>query len=511
MFGFKINYGSLFFAFLLQFGSFIQSAKSQNVLKGPYLIEPGTNKLIIRWEFDKASDYTVEYKLDTKKAKQLKLTYRGSKNNAYLYEARLTDLRPNSTYYYLLVSPAKNSWIKIRTNPDDQENLTFIAMGDSRSNPEIFTKIMNESGESDPGLLISMGDLVENGGKYEQWNDYYFSVVHGIAESTPIVSALGDHEGEGDDGELFRYFLRDKQTVDKEWFSFDYGSAHFISLDYRHPDSQEMIAWFIKDITSSTKKWNFVYMHRPCYNLGGHGSDWGRSTWPELFSKYKIDIVFAGHSHLYERFYPVKPADDPDAFPVTYITSGGAGAELYEVVKNESVLACSESVNHFVKVQISGDTLKLQSVRMDGSLLDKLLIIKNKSSFNKEYADHIIPQEKLNLLTMFNSAITQSISSVPLYTVPIEYQLNLHPGTNNPIPFTVQLADTTGKFYFAETVTDTLRNNQDKKVALKIFSRSDMTFSTWGELHPELRLKITYEYNSRKETLVGGALGFWPQ
>jgi hypothetical protein len=508
---FKYSFRSLFFAFFVIYTLSIQEAKSQNVIKGPYLVEPGKTSLVIRWEMDIKSDFTVEYGLNTKKTKLVKLTYRGSKNNAHLYEAKLPDLRPNSVYYYRLVSPANKSWFKIRTNADSQENLAFVAMGDSRSNPEIFAKIMSASGGTNPDLIISMGDLVENGGKYEQWNDFYFSVIHGVAESTPIVSTLGDHEGEGDDGELFRYFLRNDQPVDKQWFSFDCGPAHFISLDYRYPESKEMMDWFINDITSSSKKWNFVYMHRPCYNLGGHGSTWGRGTWPELFSKYKIDIVFAGHSHLYERFYPVKPLDDSDALPVTYITSGGAGAELYEVVKNGSVLASSESVNHFIKVLIEGDTLKLQTTRMDGSTLDKLLIIKNKTGINKEYADQVIPQVMLNLLTMFNSAITQSISSVPLYTIPIEYKLKLHSGTKEMIPFKVELADTTAKYYFAEPLSDTLKNNVDKEVTFKIFSRKDMTFSMWGELRPELRLKLTYEYNSRKETLFGGALNFWPQ
>jgi hypothetical protein len=79
------------------------------------------------------------------------------------------------------------------------------------------------------------------------------------------------------------------------------------------------------------------------------------------------------------------------------------------------------------------------------------------------------------------------------------------------IPFKVELADTTGKYYFAEPLSDTLKSNVDKEVILKIFSRKDLTFSVWGELRPELRLKLTYEYNSRKETLVGGALNFWPQ
>jgi predicted phosphodiesterase len=508
---FKFSLGNLLFTLFLVNGLSFQEAKSQNVLKGPYLIEPGKTSLLIRWEMDKKSDYSVEYGLNTKKTKLIKLNYRGSKNNGNLYEAKLSDLRPNSVYYYRLVSPGNNKWFKTKTFLDNQEDMTFVAMGDSRSNPEIFAKIMSASGGANPDLIISMGDLVESGGEYEQWGDFYFPVVRGIAESKPIVSTLGDHEGDGDDGELFRYFLRTDQAVDKQWFSFDYGSAHFISLDYRHADSKEMIDWFIKDITSSSKKWNFVYMHRPCYNLGGHASAWGRETWPELFSKYNVDIVFAGHSHLYERFYPVRLKNDSNALPVTYITTGGAGAELYEAIKNESVLASSESVNHYIKVQIAGDTLKLQTTRMDGSTLDKLLIIKNKNGINKEYADQIIPRETLDLLTMFNSAITQSISSVPLYTIPIEYKLKLHSGTSEMIPFKVELADTTGMYYFAEPLSDTLKNNVDKEVTFKIFSRKDMTFSTWGELRPELRLKLTYDYNSRKETLVGGALSFWPE
>lgn len=508
---FKFSSWTLLLALMFQLSFSIREAKSQNVLKGPYLLEPGETSLVIRWEMDKKSDYMVEYGVSTKKTKLVKLNYRGSKNTGNLYEAKLRDLRPNSVYYYRLVSPTNKSWYKTRTYAANQGNLTFVAMGDSRSNPEVFSKVMNASAGVNPDFIISTGDLVENGGKYEQWNEYFFSVVHGVAESTPIISTLGDHEGDGDDGELFRYFLRDNQTVDKQWFSFDYGSAHFISLDYRHPDSKEMIDWFVKDILSSAKKWNFVYMHRPCYNLGGHASAWGRETWPELFSRYKVDIVFSGHSHLYERFYPARLLNEPDAFPVSYITTGGAGAELYEEVKNESVLARSESVNHFIKVLIAGDTLKLQTTRMDGSTLDKLLIIKNKNGINKEYADQIIPQELLNLLTMFNSAITQSIYSVPLYSIPIEYKLKLHSGTNATIPFKVELADSAAKYYYAEPLTDTLNNNIDKDVVLKIFSRKDMTFSMWGELRPELRLKLTYQYNSRKETLVGGALSFWPQ
>jgi len=409
----KTVHKGLLIACVLQMGLFYHVAVSQNVLKGPYLIEPGETTMVIRWEVDAKSDYKMEFGLSTLNAKIIQLDFRGSKHSAYLYEAVLTQLKPNSTYSYRLAGHDGQAWYNFKTYDDNQEQFSFVAMGDSRSNPEIFAKIMQQSSSVNPEFIISMGDVVENGGNYEQWENYFFSITEGVFESTPIISTLGDHEGDGDNGELFRYFLRKKEVVDKQWFSFDYGSAHFISLDYRHPGNQEMIDWFIEDITSANKKWNFVYMHRPSYNLGGHRSTWGKGIWPELFREYNIDIVFAGHSHLYERFYPVRPENQPNAFPVTYITTGGAGAGLYEVSTNERVLAKAESVNHFTDVNITGDTLSLQAIRMNGSLLDEFQIVKSELGYSSDFEELIISQEDLDMFTMFTSSISQSISSSP--------------------------------------------------------------------------------------------------
>ena len=66
-----------------------------------------------------------------------------------------------------------------------------------------------------------MGDLVENGGNYDQWNEYYFAVADDLISEIPLVSTLGDHAGDGYDGELVRHYLRTDQSTDKKWFSFD--------------------------------------------------------------------------------------------------------------------------------------------------------------------------------------------------------------------------------------------------------------------------------------------------
>ncbi len=487
---------------------FTCSTNAQNILAGPYLIGPVKTGETIRWEFDRAGNYVMAYGIDTLKTQKVHLKMRGSRRGGFLYEAVLTRLKENVDYYYRLLSIGGNKWHRFHTYKNGEKNFSFVAMGDSRSYPDIFSKIMRETEKAHPDFIISMGDLVEEGDNYKEWHDYYFSVVNGIADFTPIVSTLGDHEAVGDNGVLFRYYLRKKEPVDKLWFSFDYGDAHFISLDYRHPNDREMIEWFKKDIVSAHKKWNFVYMHRPMYNLGGHRSDWGRDKWPALCFNYHVDIVFAGHSHLYERFFPAKPENKPDYTAITYITTGGAGAELYESVKNPLVLACGESVNHFIEIKIDGDTLNMKTIGINGNVFDNFRIIKQNGQ--RKFQERVISIERLNTITNFNSAIAKDMTSIPLYSVPARYHLELESFDSTDIPFSVQVLKKSKTTYFMKPYADTLHYSEKKSVLLNIFRKKEINISSWGELSPELRLLFIYYYQGREDTIIGKSIDYWP-
>ena len=505
----ETNYRIIFaFAFFLfNLGAF--PAFAQQVINGPYLVEPGDTNMVIRWELNKKADYYVEYGKDTLKPQKQALHLRGSKYGGYLYEAQLRNLKPKTFYYYRLAGPTGHAWHKFRTFGENQKKITFVAMGDSRSHPDIFKKVMEETDSVTPVFIISMGDLVESGGNYKQWHDFFFSVVKDYAGSTPIVSTLGDHEGSGDNGELFRYYLLENEPVDKQWFSFDYGIAHFISLDYRHPDDQEMIDWFINDITKHGKEWNFVFMHRPSYNFGGHRSSWGEGKWPELFSKYNIDIVFAGHSHIYERFFPVR--EDGKTNLVTYITTGGAGAGLYQSVKNKFVLAQTESVNHFIVVKIDGNKLSLKAIRMDGTLLDALVIEKKKKGYNEAYEDQAVSMDVLNTMSSLNGAISNGLTTLPGYRYPARYELLLRSYIPEDIPFKVILDKSSADSYGMKPYSDTLKAGGKIDANLEITRSKDITISRWNEITPEIRLDLIYEYNSQKDTIPGKALDYWPE
>jgi len=487
--------------------SFLQA---QHITKGPYLIKPGNEKIIVRWETNDSLNCSLLYGITQITKHSSPAILRGVKNDGYLYEAKLNELNPGTKYnYQVLLADSATGLHHFKTSRVDQDSFTFAAIGDSRSNPDIFSRIVNGIQKKNPDFIISMGDIVETGSDYKQWNKYYFSVAHNLIDHIPLISTLGDHETNGDDGELFRHFLLTNEMRDKQWFSFDYGTAHFISLDYRHPNDPEMINWFIRDISGSNARWKFVYFHRPVYNLGGHRSMWGREVWPELFRKYKVDMVFAGHSHIYERFYPVRPEKKSDSWPVTYITTGGAGADLYDVTNSE-YLAVAESVNHYIYISIVNNVLQLQAIRNDGSTLDSLKIVKEEGSYSKDYQQLVKAQEGLNIQTMFTKAATLTFNYLPFkkYTSPVVIKLKSNVDEN--IPFNIKLTPESSKYYQMEPLSAILKGPAAQTFTLKAYSKTKMTISGWGDLNPDLRLQLTYQYKGKTFTIISAPADYWP-
>lgn len=483
---------------------------AQTITKGPYLIRPGYQNMIIRWEINDSVRCGVQYGTTPAVKHSAQAILRGVKNHGYLYEVTLSKLRPGTKYEYrVLLADSAAALHHFRTSRADEDSFNFVAMGDSRSNPDIFSGIVERVQKDNPAFIISMGDLVEKGGNYDQWGKFYFSETHDLTDHIPLVSTLGDHEGEGDDGELFRHFLLKEEPRRKQWFSFDYGTAHFISLDYRHADDREMINWFVKDISASNAQWKFVYFHRPVYNLGGHRSMWGRTAWPELFRRYKVDIVFAGHSHIYERFYPVRPEKEADSWPVTYITTGGAGAGLYDVSRSE-YLAAAESVNHYIYLSIVQNVLQLRAIRNDGSVLDSLKMVKVHGRYSDDYLRQVKAQEGLNLQTMFMKAATFSFNYLPFEKYAAPVSLRLKSELDEDIPFTIRLSEESSKHYRMKPLSAILKGANTQSFVLEVYSKSAMTVSGWGDLRPSLRLKVTYRYKGKEITILGGPADYWP-
>jgi 3',5'-cyclic AMP phosphodiesterase CpdA len=74
----------------------------------------------------------------------------------------------------------------------------------------------------------------------------------------------------------------------------------------------EQVDWLKKDLAANKLPWVVVYFHKPPYSKGSHDSDVEldmksmRENMTSIFEQYKVDLVIAGHSHVYERSYPMR-------------------------------------------------------------------------------------------------------------------------------------------------------------------------------------------------------------
>jgi len=486
-------------------------ADGQQISNGPYLSEPAGNSMSIRWESQVNADFTIEYGRSESYSKSRVATLIGQKSNSFLYEVVLDKLKPGKRYFYRLMSDKETLTEGSFKMAGSKSPITYAILGDSRSKPKIFSALTKLINETDPAAIIANGDLVAKGGSAEHWHSQFFAPSATMINHIPFLSAVGDHESDdvdGDSAKLFSYYLYPHKNNMKLWFSYDIGDAHFIFLDWRYPDSKEMIDWFKRDVSSTDKKWKFVVLHRSPYNLGGHHVSWGKNIWPDLFQDNRVDVVFSGHSHLYERYYPLRPKEPGKSWAVTYITTGGAGASLAESNRHPS-LAYSESVNHFLKMTIDKNCIKIRAIRADGVVIDSVTWKKDKGAICEKYLAKAISKEEMDVVNIFNSPLSQRIGGLPMVHVPYQPQLTLD-GTvvKDEVEYVIRLADESKGKYLMEPVKGVLKPGTKQNVVLNIYSQTTMTVSKWGSLTPVLRLVAEYRTKSFSGMITGSRLEY---
>jgi hypothetical protein len=135
-------------------------------------------------------------------------------------------------------------------------------------------------------------------------------------------------------------------------------------VNSNHPGDREQIQWLDGAFTSAAGKWRICFFHHPLYSSGQHAAESRDVIRPALEAalvRNRVDVVFTGHEHLYERIKPQKG--------VQYFVSGGGGRNLYDFHQSEfDEVGVSE--HHFMIVEIAGDRLFFEAITQGQKLLD---------------------------------------------------------------------------------------------------------------------------------------------
>lgn len=363
------------------------------ITKGPHLQAPGPDTMTIVWETLVQENGAVRYGIATSPdratapAKVTRVT--DPAQTYFVYEVELKGLKPGTHYQYEVVCGNDRSGARPFTTFDRAaERVTFIMYGDTRTNPDKHKAIVEQFPPLNPSFILHSGDLVSRGKVYATWSRDYFDPARSVIDRIPMMPSIGNHE---DDGLNYQAYFHLPEP--ERFYSFDNGPVHVLALDYtlkKATDDQYRFAE--QDLSRSKAPWKVVLLHYPMFNLGAHTTFWAHDPYLPLFRKHKVDIVVAGHSHIYERFRPLVPKGETGAWAIQHITTGGGGAPLGKTVEHPS-LAKHAAVHHYLLATVTAGEFAARTIDIDGKEIDRFTLRKTGGAQDPAWLAQAYPEE----------------------------------------------------------------------------------------------------------------------
>lgn len=228
----------------------------------------------------------------------------------------------------------------------------FAIIGDRTGEAQegIYEQIVAEVERLRPEFVLTVGDMVEgpvpdSATLEARWQEYK-AIIEPLSVPVHFTPGNNDLSTEDDVGTWRRY------TGNEPYYSFDYGSLHFVVLDNSRWTTveefpEEQIAWLANDLAiHRDARYTFVLFHIPFWyrTLADNRPD----TLHSLFTAYGVDAVFTGHFHRYF-------AGEFDGIKYTGVGSSGGGTERRP----------GDLDYHFVWVTVSGDDIAIAPIEIN--------------------------------------------------------------------------------------------------------------------------------------------------
>jgi hypothetical protein len=286
-------------------------------------------------------------------------------------------------------------------------NFNIAAVGDWGCNSNT-DKTVNSIKTQSPDLILGLGDY-----SYESSADCWLDTIDPIyntdAGSTDnhMQIAIGNHENS--ESEDLSTYLQ-KLTLTRQFgqvYSFNFHNVHFLSMateiSYSTGSSQNV---FVKnDLAAAAANpnidWIIVYFHKPMYSSPSSCSSCSgesslRDIYHPIFDQYGVDLVLEGHTHDYQRSFPIKFNSNSKSNPTitdtnrnNYIDPAGeihaivgtGGVNFHSLSSQKSFIAFQQS-NRFgylnIDIQNNGTNLIGKFISNEGgAILDQFSISKS--------------------------------------------------------------------------------------------------------------------------------------
>ncbi len=391
-----------------------------------------------------------------------------------VYRAQLSGVPTTGVFHYRVSKAGQTVFAAEAHTPKGPNQPTrFVVMGDIGAGTTEQRKVAYQVWKARPDMAVVTGDIVYERGRISEYRKNFWPVYNApqaspevgapLLSSTVFVGAPGNHDVATRDLDKFpdglAYFLywdqplngptltegsalvpklvaNDRHRSDFEKaagpnyprmasFSFDSGNAHWTILDsnpYVDWTNPELRSWVAQDLAAAKDAtWRFVAFHHPGFHSSrSHYEQQHMRTMADLFEEGKVDVVFNGHVHNYQRSRPMKfvagsPADDKPLTDkngkvyagkglvpghwdldttydgrtntrpngVIYVVTGAGGQHLYDPEQQDDEGSWQGfTVKHISKVfswtlaELDGKTLTIRQVGDEGAELDRFVLTK---------------------------------------------------------------------------------------------------------------------------------------
>jgi acid phosphatase type 7 len=354
------------YALLFAFVGLALSMSGQSALF-PYLQTPTPHSVWVTWKTSSGVQSLVEFGTSANNLDQsIEGTHEvlsdvGYPANYFYHSVQLTNLQPNTKYYYKITTGNQTSAIcNFKTFPlagqaaTPDGHLRFLIMGDNQLKEPRFDSLvaaakrnMYEKWGGDPcdnvSFTMMVGDQVDVG-TLDHYEFVHFDKNKALSPYLPIMTIVGNHETYGTlqmNGYYKHFHLNNMpyqgiNSGTENYYAFQLGNVLFVCTSTEHT-SVTQFNW-VKQVvnaanTDPTVDWIITMGHRPyqAEQYVGDISTWIRNTvvpWCEAnTSKYLMHI--GAHHHLYAR-------GQLRNSPVYHVLSGGTAWDQYWGMSNET-------------------------------------------------------------------------------------------------------------------------------------------------------------------------------
>ncbi len=291
---------------------------------------------------------------------------------------RLTGLKPNTIYYFIIRdSEGTSRRMSFQTAPDlPTHPLSIIAGGDSRNHRDARIRANRLVSKLRPHCVMFSGDMTErdNSEQWVQWFDDWQKTIGSDGRLFPIIVTRGNHESSNET--LVKLF--DIKNPDL-YYALNLGGSlvRIYTLNSNIPSGGQQRIWLANDLEANENTtWKFAQYHN---TMRPHCSTKDEQNqlivdWATLFHKYGVNLAVESDAHVVKWTYPIRPSRAPgseegfirdDRNGTVYVGEGCWGAPLRESDDPKSWTRDRGSFNQFKLIFVNMEKVEIRTLKTD--------------------------------------------------------------------------------------------------------------------------------------------------